>query len=109
MYAVSFRDKLVDAEARYDRAIAAHRKWWAPLVEFVVHMVVGTTIFLIIALAAVAIHTVNKFVGGDGWIALGLRAMEFTVFAVDLVLFLIYIIRVTISVSKALWTNDSWR
>jgi hypothetical protein len=69
--------------------------WLAPW-EFAVHALVGTSIFAIIAAAAVAlelaVHKLQTY-GIGNVIIFGLKAAEYTVFGVDLFLFGVFLWR----------------
>jgi hypothetical protein len=84
-------------------------RWWAPLVEFAVHVVVGSAIFVVVAGAAVVIHWINNLVALDGWAASPLRILEYAIFVIDLVLFLIFILRTSARTAKAIMSDRPWR
>jgi hypothetical protein len=95
--------------AGVDRTSELGSRWWMPLWEFAVHVFVGTFIFVLIGAVAIFIHWLNRLVAAEGWIAIGLSTAEYMIFAVDLLLFLIFTIRVALKLGKSLWTNESWR
>jgi hypothetical protein len=71
--------------------------WHAPL-EFLIHAFVGTLIFLIIAVFAILLeriaHKVNKdIVDIDQLIYIGLKAAEYALFLVDLLLYCVFLYR----------------
>lgn len=80
------------------RATPTHRWWHAPW-EFAVRAVVGILIFVVIALAAVALELVLQTLEAahvNRGVILGLRAAEYAIFVADLVTFLVFIWRTTI-------------
>lgn len=70
--------------------------FWRVPWQFAIHAIVGTSIFLIIALAAVgleiAVHKLESY-GVGKVVIIGLKAGEYALFAVDLVLFGIFLMR----------------
>jgi hypothetical protein len=74
--------------------------WWAYLVDFAVHILTGTGVFFVVALPAVVLDFVLHWLEGfvtSSLILGGLVVSKHALFAVDLALFLIYLI------------NTSWR
>lgn len=73
-------------------------QWWVPLLDFAVHVVVGTLIFIIIGAPAVVLNLVLHELTNlaiDRFVFVGLQIAEYTLFAVDLVLYLVFLIRKT--------------
>lgn len=75
-------------------------KWWTPflaLVEFLIHVVVGTLIFGVIALPALGLNLGVAFLRSTGKfsapIIFGLEGAEYLLFIVDLLLFVVFILR----------------
>ena len=71
-------------------------RWWVPLVEFAVHILTGTGIFLVIATPAVLLDFFLKWLptlfGVSDFILYGLILAKKALFIADLVLFLVYLI-----------------
>lgn len=72
------------------------QKWWHALWEFLVHVIVGTLIFVVIAIPAVGLGFLigwleHKKVGR--LIIYGLKFAEYTLFVVDLALFAWFVVR----------------
>ncbi len=72
------------------------QKWWHALVEFLVHVFVGTLIFVVSAAPAVGLDFLigwleSKSVGK--LIIYGLKFAEYTLFFVDLTLFAWFVVR----------------
>ncbi len=68
--------------------------WWAPLWEFFIHVVVGTGLFLIISLPALALDWSVRWLSGrdfSPWIIAGMQVAEYSLFALDLLLFLVFL------------------
>jgi hypothetical protein len=79
--------------------------WWRAPWDFAVHALVGTLIFIVIALAAVAIELVVRAVeiaGVNRAVTFGLRVGEFTIFAADLLMFIVFIWRTTARTLKGM-------
>ncbi len=72
--------------------------WWHPLWEFCTHALVGTGIFLLVAMPAVALNLLVVWLADqevDTFIIYGLHLAEYSLFAVDVTLFLIFLARIT--------------
>jgi hypothetical protein len=72
--------------------------------DFAVHLIVGTLIFSLIAGAAIAldIMIVRRIdrLGVDPFIVYGLRAAEYAVFVIDLLLFIIFLLKTAYRAAK---------
>lgn len=71
-------------------------KWWHTPWEFLVHALVGTLIFLIIATPAVGLDFLIKWLASQDVsdiIIYGLKGAEYALFFVDLVLFVVFLVR----------------
>lgn len=89
-----------------DYGLEGEKKWWYPLYEFGIHTIVGTGIFIFIASAAVGLDflvTYLKRIEINGMIVMGLTLVEYTLFSVDLALFILFIVRAAINAGKSLW------
>ncbi len=78
--------------------------WRVPL-EFAIHAIIGSAIFGIIAMAALGVNLgVVKLeaYGTDKVIVLGLKAAEYAIFGVDLVLFFVFLFRTALRTVKRL-------
>lgn len=74
--------------------------WLEPLIEFAVHIFVGTAIFLLIGVPAVGLDLLLKVLHNSGIndiIMKGLTAAKIILFVADLLLFLVFV------------ANTSWR
>ena len=81
-------------------------KWWFPVYKFFVHVVVGTIIFLIIAIAAVGISCLVHYleqIGIDSFICIVLRIVEYLLFVADIVCFIIFLIVSVRNLWRELW------
>ena len=70
--------------------------WWQPIVEFGVHTIVATFIFLTIAVAAVGVGFFVHYVelwGTSQYLVIGLKCAEYLLFIVDLVLFAVWLVK----------------
>ncbi len=68
-------------------------KWWLPLYEYMVHILVGTAIFILVAVPAVGVNFLAGYLsdlGVNNIIIHGLTAFEYLIFGVDVVLFIIF-------------------
>jgi hypothetical protein len=78
--------------------------WRVPW-HFFVHIIVGTSIFVIIAMPAlflsIAVAKLEAY-HADSVIILGLRAGEYALFVVDLVLFFVFLWRTAVRTSRNL-------
>ncbi len=78
------------------QAQAIQSQWWEPLWEFCAHVVVGTGIFLIVAFPAVLLDLLVSWLAEKAlsqYVLIGLLIVEYVLFAVDIVLFLIFMVR----------------
>ncbi|MGI0120135.1 hypothetical protein [Zooshikella sp. RANM57] len=80
-------------------------KWWFPLYEFVVHITIGTIIFVLIALPAIYFNLWIKSLEGvvDGPIVYALIGVEYFILIIDICLFAIHLLRSFMKAGKALW------
>jgi hypothetical protein len=72
--------------------------WWRAPWDFAVHAVVGILIFVVIALAAIAIELIvraSEMVGINQTVVIGLRVGEYSIFCADLIMFLVFTWRTT--------------
>jgi cell division protein FtsX len=80
-------------------------KWWHPLWKFAVHGVLGSAIFVLIAIPAVSLSVLVKWLQSreiDAYLIYGLKSAEYLVFAVDLILFAWFVIRTAIRAGRDL-------
>ena len=86
-------DSQLTSEASKPRLTGA---WWHPLWEFCMHVIVGTCIFVIIALPAVGLNYFVTWLAGNGVdkpIIYILYIAEYTLLVLDVALFIIFLIR----------------
>lgn len=79
--------------------------WWKPLLVFFVEILVGSLIFILVSLPAVGLNYLVKWLAEknvDSVIILGLTALEYTIFAVDVALCLFFIVKSAIKAGKEL-------
>lgn len=72
------------------------QKWWQAPIEFLVHVFVGTLIFVLIAAPAVGLDFLVRGLESKGVskvIIYGLRFAEYMLFFVDLALFTWFVVR----------------
>ena len=77
-------------------AIAASHSYPSVVLELLSHISVGTAAFVIIALAAVGLNFLVRwleFLQINSFIIKGLQVAEYTLFIIDLVLFMIFVLR----------------
>lgn len=70
--------------------------WWYPLWEFLIHVLVGTGIFVLIAAPAIGLNLLVASLATlkvGFWIILGLEVAEYGLFIVDIVLYLVFLVR----------------
>ncbi len=73
--------------------------WWEVPLRFLVETLTGASIFLVIAAAAVGLSVLVRYLDGkniDGVILLGLKAGEYGLFLMDLLLFGRFLYRTTV-------------
>ena len=66
--------------------------------RFVIHTVVGTILFLLIGVAALALHQLVVFVethGASAYVVAGLKAVELVLFSVDVCLLGLFLLKET--------------
>ena len=76
---------------------------WYSLIRYAVEVLVGTGIFLLIAVSALVVRFIFNFIessllglgASNDFLILFMRIAEKTIFALDLVLFLIFLFRVS--------------
>lgn len=76
--------------------MTAEKVWWEPIWAFAVHSIVGTTVFVLIAVPAILLNVAIKWLGERNvspYLLGGLACAEYLLFTVDLLLFVIFIIR----------------
>jgi hypothetical protein len=74
----------------------AAERWYVPIIEFATHIIVGTSIFLCISVAAYVIHLATTAIAQDSSLRYyGLRTAETVLFVADTILFLVFISRTT--------------
>lgn len=73
------------------------QKWWLPIVEFFIHAIVGTVLFILIALPAIGI---NLFIlhleiklSLSPILYLSLTMVEYMIVASDLILFAVFMFK----------------
>ena len=79
---------------------------WKALGRCCAHVLIGTALFLLFALAAVGLHfvvTESGMMGVDRLILIGLKIAEYTVFGVDLLLYIFFVVRIGIQLFRKLW------
>jgi hypothetical protein len=70
--------------------------WWSPVLEFLVHTVVGTTLFVLIAAAAIGLGYLVSWLETlrvDRLILWGLMVCEYLLFVADVLFFVVFIVR----------------
>lgn len=80
--------------------------WWHPIWEFLIHVFVGTLLFVLIGAPAVGLSYLILFLEKSGVskpILLGLAGCEYLLFGVDLILFAVFILRQTWKGLLKLW------
>jgi len=80
--------------------------WWTPLWEFFVHVVVGTAMFVAIALPAVGLDILVTSLAAKNIsqpILWGLKAAEYGLFGGDVLLFLTFILRTCWKTGSKFW------
>jgi len=84
-------------------------KWWSPLVEFTVHVFVGTGIFIIIVIPAVLLDFTIvhlKHLQVSQALIIWIKVAKYTVFAADLFMFFLFLLRTAWSFAVSLkWKN----
>ena len=71
-------------------------KWWYPLLELLIHIVVGTGFFVLIAMPAIGLDALVTWLerGVSNKIVIyGLRFAEYFLFLIDIILFVCFLIR----------------
>ncbi|SDW16566.1 hypothetical protein [Nitrosomonas oligotropha] len=77
-----------------------------PLIDFVIHLVVGASIFLVIAAAALGIGEIISWLDiQDYFIKEVLSFIKYLIFAIDCLLFGIFLLSSTIKMAKKLWNH----
>ena len=70
--------------------------WWSFLWEFLVHVVIGTSIFIVIAMPAGGLDFLVSWLSSKDInvvIIIGLNVAKFTLFIIDIGLFIVFLIR----------------
>ena len=91
---------------------AQEELWWRGLVEFGCHIFVGTLIFVLIAMAAIGLDFLLKWLKTlevNGLILIGLTIAKITVFIADFVLYMIYLANMSWKfLCSMTWPKSSW-
>lgn len=72
--------------------------YWLPLWEFLIHVLLGTGIFVLLAVPAVGLNLLISWLGTlkvGYWIILGLEIAEYSLFIVDIFLYLMFLWKTT--------------
>jgi hypothetical protein len=78
-------------------------RWWGPILDFAIHLAVGTAIFVLIAAAAVTLHTMTNWLEPSSQYQLfGLQAAEHVMFTADILLFVIFVLRAAWRAARSL-------
>lgn len=78
------------------------------LYHFLIHMLTGTILFVAIGGLAVGLHFLIAWLGDiglPGELVMVLKAVEYLIFAVDIVLYVLFILREAISLAREIWKN----
>jgi hypothetical protein len=79
-----------------DQLATPMHKWFEPLVQFFVHSIVGTVIFLIIFAPAIVLnivlHSLQRRYEIDRWLIWGATAGEIMLAVADILLYLVFLI-----------------
>jgi len=71
-------------------------RWWFPLWEFLIHVTVGTGIFVLIGTPAIMLDRLIHWLSTKNisiFIIYGLKFSEYTLFIADIILFFVFIAR----------------
>lgn len=80
--------------------------WWAPIWEFLIHVLIGTSLFILIGIPAVGLNFIISQLedsGASQFILWGLTLCEYLLFSADLILFSVFIVRQTWKGILKLW------
>lgn len=80
--------------------------WWAPILEFLVQVVVGTTLFVLIAAPAIGLDYLVSWLDALGVtrpILWGLMGCEYLLFGADAFLFAVFIVRKAWKGAQKIW------
>jgi hypothetical protein len=72
------------------------KRWWTPVVELGVHVLAASGIFIVVALPAVGLEFLVRWLEQSGisdTIITGLRIAEYTIFGGDLVLLIVFVLK----------------
>jgi hypothetical protein len=78
-----------------------------PMIDFAIHVAIGTGGFLVVLLAAVTISGVERLAVGlvPEWVRIGADKAEVALFALDLFLFALFVIKEAVTLIRSLWTT----
>ena len=79
---------------------------WSSLKEFVVHITVGTILFVFISLIAILLSLGVAYLDSNGYnpiIVKGLAGFEYLLFGLDLFLAAVFLLRSTYKLVKEIW------
>jgi hypothetical protein len=99
--------KIQNENINEDQSVAEKhiRKWYTPIVNFAIHSLVGTVIFLIVALPALGLDWLVHFAetaGASAFVIAVLAQLEHAILVFDAVAVLLYIAISTIKEIKEL-------
>jgi hypothetical protein len=81
-------------------------QWWRPLWEFLIHVLVGTAIFLVVALAAVALSLFVNWLEAlkiDTFVVRVVKGLEYFVLCTDALLYVIFIVWAFVQTTRRIW------
>jgi hypothetical protein len=81
-------------------------KWWWPLYELVVHLLVGSILFLLILMPVIALEFLTREltrIDINETIVWGLVGIKYLIMVLNVILFLTYLSRITYSTIKKIW------
>src|SRR5687768_4272132 len=92
--------------ARETQPQRPRESWFKSVLELAVHIVVGSLIFLVVALPAALLNILTEHLtqwGVDSTIAIGLRVSGYAILLADLILFLVFIARTSYRFMRQQW------
>ena len=92
---------MVDSASEHSPVIDT---WWGPIVEFGVHTIVGTIIFVLITTPALLLaYLHDRLTFASAVVEFGFRLGEYGLLLADVLLFLVFLARTTMRTAKKLW------
>jgi hypothetical protein len=87
----------------------SHVAFWPPVKELLIHVLIGLAFFVVIAAAAVSLDVLVNFLTSKGindTVVAGLKLTEYALFAIDVLLLILYVGTIALRMLMDLWRSE---